>query len=266
MKNSIAVLLPHYNNCSGLRISLKSLQSEIQPFTLFVYDDGSNDFSYVERIISEFREFYDIRLKRNSKNLGITETLNRGLKHILECNTYEFIARLDAGDICVGSRFENQIRTFNIDKELGLVGSWVKFVDINRNKLFFFKPPSGYKELKRSMHSYNPFIHSSVMFRTDVVKAVGFYPTNYPALEDYAFFFKIIKKFKATVVEKTLVEYEYNPEGISIKRRGEQTKSRIKLLMNEYKFGLFTTIGLVRAFITFVLPFKLLLFFKKKFI
>ena len=74
MKNCIAILLPHYNNCNGLRLSLKSLINERETFTLFVYDDGSNDFNCVEQIINEFDKYYKIVLKRNDVNLGITKT------------------------------------------------------------------------------------------------------------------------------------------------------------------------------------------------
>jgi cellulose synthase/poly-beta-1,6-N-acetylglucosamine synthase-like glycosyltransferase len=266
MKHGIAILLPHYNNCNGLRLSLKSLMNETETFTLFVYDDGSNDFNCVEQIINEFDKYYHIVLKRNDQNLGITKTLNKALEFILKRDEYKYVARLDAGDICVNDRLKNQLRTFESDKELMLVGSWVRFVDAYRKQLYVFKPPSNYDDLKKIIHYYNPFIHPSVMYKTEVVKKIGYYPTNYPALEDYAFFFEIIKHFKVALIEKILVNCELNPNGISTVRRREQTKSRIRLLKNKYKFGLIPTLKLIRALLTFLLPLSFLTFMKRQFV
>ncbi|WP_298236878.1 glycosyltransferase [uncultured Algibacter sp.] len=263
MNRQIAVLLPHYNNQVGLQLTLNSLLSESEEFTVFVFDDGSDEVDKTDEIIKNFRDQLDIRFIKNAENIGIAKTLNKGLKFIIELNQYEFIARIDAGDVNLNDRFKHQKQAFLNDNDLGLVASWVRFVDMERKKLFEFKPPSSHNDLKEVIHLYNPFVHPSVMYRCELVSKLGYYPENYPALEDHAFFFKIKKTYTTKVLENILLEYEVNPESISTKNRHKQTKSRIKLFLNEYKFGFYTTLGLFRAILTHILPQKLLILMKR---
>jgi hypothetical protein len=165
----------------------------------------------------------------------------------------------------LNDRFKHQKQAFLNDKDLGLVASWVRYVDMERNMLFEFKPSSNHNKLKKIIYLYNPFVHPVVMYRSKLIDKVGFYPEKYPALEDHAYFFKIIKICKTKVLKKVLLEYEVNPESISTKNRNEQTKSRVKLFFDEYKFDFYPTIGLFRALFTHVIPQKTLVFMKRFF-
>jgi len=263
MNNQIAVLLPHYNNPEGLRLTLNSLLKETAKFILYVFDDGSDDLEGVRFIINEFSSKIKIVLNTNSTNLGITKTLNEGLKYIRSLNKFAFIARLDAGDVCMNNRLELQVSFLIKNIDIGLVGSWVKFVNMDRKKEFEFRPPKKHSELKKIIHLYNPFVHPSVMFRIEVIDKVGLYPENYPALEDHAYFFEIMKHYKVSVIDNILLEYELNPKGVSFLKRKTQAYSRIKLLISQYKLEFYPTIGLLRAFLTYLLPQSLLNFFKK---
>ena len=262
MDNHIAVLLPHYNNCNGLKITLESLCHETETFTVFIIDDGSDDIDAVTQIINKFKNNFEINFKTNDLNKGITKTLNDGLKLIVEQKKFSLIARIDAGDLCLNDRFKHQKEFLNNNKDIALVGSWVKFVDEKRNQLFIFKSPSNPNKLKKDIYCYNPFIHPSIMFRAEILNKVGFYPEEYATLQDHAFFFKVIKYYKLSIVNQVLLEYEVNPNGISSIKRKSQAKNRIKLLLNEYKFELYPTVGLLRSFITYLMPQKILLFLK----
>ncbi|WP_242205637.1 glycosyltransferase [Aestuariivivens insulae] len=264
MNGQIAVLLPHYNNYSGLQLTLESLLNETEGFTLFIIDDGSDALDSVKQIVKNFNNCLDVLLLVNGVNLGIVKTLNKGLEHIIGLNRYDFIARIDAGDICLSNRFKQQKEVLTNSKDVGLVGSWVRFVDIERHKQFDFKPPAYHKRLKQVIHLYNPFVHSAVMYRVEVVKEVGVYSEDYPALEDHAYFFNILKNYKATNITKILMECEMTSKGVSTKNRKAQTKSRIKLLLNEYNFTIIATIGVLRALITFIMPQSFLILLKKK--
>lgn len=102
------------------------------------------------------------------------------------------------------------------------------------------------------------FIHPTVMFTTDVVRTIGFYPTTYQAAEDFAFFFKIIKQFKAENIPQFLVSCEVNTGGISLTRRKEQLNSRFKILKEEFYWGFYPCYGLVRNYIISKMPYALI--------
>ncbi|MEP2023976.1 MAG: glycosyltransferase [Reichenbachiella sp.] len=259
---SVAVLLPHYKNLNGLRLTLESLVSESSLFTLFLIDDGSKLDKELEILCDGFRKHFRIELILNSKNLGITRTLNFGLKKICELNKFEFIARIDAGDRNLNERFKEQVSYMQNNPTVALLGSFVRFVNMDRQKLFDLTPATNYNQLKKDIHVYNPFIHPAVMIRTAIIENIGFYPEDYPALEDHAFFMRISKKHETAVLNKVLVEYELNPTGISLSKRSTQTKSRLKLFLDNYYFGIYPTYGLIRAFLTHLISPSILNWFK----
>ncbi len=92
----VDVLMPHYNDLSGLKMSLDSIarQDWKGEFRVVVCDDGSTNENYLEAV--KMLEDYDGEtvLIKNEKNLGRPKTRNVLLKNIES----EYVAWLDAGD------------------------------------------------------------------------------------------------------------------------------------------------------------------------
>ena len=108
MNKELAVLLPYYNNLHGLRLTLESLIGETELFTLFLFDDGSDNEEKVKEVINDFSDKFKIVYRRSAINQGITKTLNTAIKYILELNRFCYLAKLHAGDLCLNNRLKNQ--------------------------------------------------------------------------------------------------------------------------------------------------------------
>jgi hypothetical protein len=107
------------------------------------------------------------------------------------------------------------------------------------------------------------FIHPSIMFRIKVIDEVGLYPTNYKYAEDYAYFFKIIKKLKTANINKILLQYEVNPKGLSINKRKQQLRSRLKIILDNFDGSFYAFYGLFRNLILYFLPYSLIFLLKR---
>lgn len=253
-KNKTVILLPHYNNVEGLIKTLESLKNE-SDFDLLVIDDGSKDRRSVKEAVEKYMSRYPITTIFQEENAGITDTLNNGLRYILSSeNGYDYIARLDAGDVCVNNRIAKQAAFLDRHEDIHLLGSWVDYVDVAGKRLFTLKYPVAHSSIKKNIFAYNTFNHPAVMFRTASVAKVGLYPDAYPALEDHAYFFKFVKRFKTANIPEVLLQYEINPNGISLSNRKKQVSSRLKLLRDNFEFGFYPIYGLLRNLLTFVLP------------
>ncbi|MFT7156143.1 MAG: glycosyltransferase involved in cell wall biosynthesis [Parvicella sp.] len=260
---SIAVLLPHYKNLVGLEITLYSLSNETKSFELFLIDDGSGLDDEIEALLQKLGLHFEVHLFPLRNNSGITNALNYGLTEILQTERFEYVARIDAGDVCLNDRLSRQAKFMDENPEISLVSCFVRFVDMNRKELFVFKPPLHTEKLKRVVHVYNPFIHPAVLMRVTAIAKLGEYPHKYPALEDHAYFMSLMKSFKAAVIPDVLLEYEMNPKGISLSKRKIQTSSRIKLFRDNFYFGYFPIYGLIRAYLTHITPVKYLTYIKR---
>jgi len=249
----IAVLIPHYNSTEALIKSIKSIDEDIE-LDLFVIDDGSNKKPKIEELT--FYKNGKIFLDGYDNNKGIEYALNYGLKKIKDLG-YPFIARLDCADICASKRFQKQYKFLNNNKDIFMVGSWVKLIDEKGKFLFNLKLPIIHNEIARKSYLNAMFIHPTVFFRTIVLDSVGYYPTNYPAAEDYAYFFKIIRKHKTANIPEYLLNVEVNTHGISSVRRKKQVKSRIQVILDNFYFGFWPVYGLIRNLLLLFMPRKL---------
>src|SRR5688572_25752801 len=155
------LLLPCYNNFSGLISSLDSVVYPNGKFLVLIIDDGSLEQVTEERISQTIKEEKPIVVLQNEKNLGITATLNKGLAWIEENTDARYIARLDCGDICMPERFVMQVEFMDAHPETGLIGSWCRIVDEETLFKYSYKAPIYLEEIKRAMYFRNVFMHAT---------------------------------------------------------------------------------------------------------
>jgi len=260
--NQNLLIIPHFNNNSGLLKSIKSIGNQ-EKLDVFIIDDGSTYHKISEAEILSNQKFDGkIFFHYFDQNKGIEHALNAGIDYGIT-NKYTYLSRLDCGDLCVENRFKIQEDFLKSNQEVGLVGSHVKAVDEEGNFLFPIKVPTDEDKIRKGMLLGAMFIHPTIMFKSAVVKEVGNYPINYKAAEDFAFFTNILKKYKGANIDDFLVTIELNTKGISIKNRKVQAKSRINILKDNYQWGIYSTYGVIRSYILYFMPYSLIQMVKK---
>ena len=55
------------------------------------------------------------------------------------------------------------------------------------------------------MHFRNIFIHPTVIFKANLLKKAGYYPTNFLHAEDYAFFWQLIENYHCHILDESLL-------------------------------------------------------------
>ena len=246
--SNIAVLIPHYNNPIDLEKTILSIV-ELIPIDVFIVDDGS----YQKPNQTKLKEIFtlgEIEFIELQQNQGIENALNVGLKEIKK-KDYKYIGRLDCGDFCKPNRFIKQIEYLNNNEDIYLLGTWVNILNEKGNLLYVLEHPVTYNELKKKMYLNSMFVHPSVVFRTSIVDSVGYYPTNFKAAEDYAYFFNIIKKYKSENLPEILLDYIVDENSISSTKRKLQVKSRIRIILKHFYLGYYPIIGLFRSIILY---------------
>ena len=109
-KNKISVLLSTYNDEATIQESIQSILNQTyENFELLIKIDGSSDNTY--KIINEFTD-KRITVFNSEKNNGLTKSLN----FLAEQSTGEYLARQDADDISLVSRFDYQLNEFENNK------------------------------------------------------------------------------------------------------------------------------------------------------
>jgi glycosyltransferase involved in cell wall biosynthesis len=201
----ITVLMPVYNAEAYLREAIDSiLDQSFKHFEFLIIDDGSTDAS--ADIIRSYRD-PRIRFVQNSKNLGITPTLNKGIA-LASC---ELIARMDADDISYPQRLQKQFGYMKRNPKCALLSTWArvisehkKFVRLERYRSNFY-----YYNLTFECWMYHP----TIMFRKAAVEQVGMY--SMPYSEDYDLFWKISTRFPIANLPEALVDYRISSTSLN---------------------------------------------------
>jgi len=228
----IAVLIPVYNEGGRLRETLESLRAQSVAFTAVLVDDGSTPALQIDASAYD----YPILLIRMPRNGGIEAALNAGLDRI-EAEGFELVARLDVGDRCTPARLATQQAFLDAHADVHLVGSDVEWRHDDGSLAFALTLPSTHHEISRALHHTVCLIHPTVMFRTSVLRAVGKYSYDYPAAEDFDFFWRIAQRFHVANVPEVLLVTRFDRNGLSVTRRKKQLRSKLRIQLKNFRVG-----------------------------
>jgi glycosyltransferase involved in cell wall biosynthesis len=205
----ITVLMPVYNGERHVRAAIDSILAQTyRDFEFVIVDDGSTDATH--EVVSSYRDSR-IRLVSMAGNSGLSTALNEGLR----IAGHALVARQDADDIAEPNRLERQLAVMISRPELGLLGS--QAVAISEDGA-----PTG--TVRRSVTPAairwfsafdNPFIHTSVVFRADMVRALGgFNPAYDPFSQDYDLWCRLMESHACANLPERLVRYRVNDSSI----------------------------------------------------
>jgi glycosyltransferase involved in cell wall biosynthesis len=255
MTPQIAVLLPCFNPTDELRGTLDSLRAQSVPFRLFLVDDGSKFHTDYEKLVQGI----DARIIRLPKNLGITGAMNAGLAEILKSG-FPYIARIDAGDLCMPQRFAKQFAYLEQHPEIAVLGSFVEMRQLDENNVLknkrIWKVPLSPEGCRKHMYYNLPVSHPALMLRREVYEKLKGYSELYPAAEDFDLMWRATRaNFNITNLSDILLIKEETPNSISQKRRRRQIYSRLRIQWaNRNLTKPASIIGLVRSALTFAAP------------
>jgi glycosyltransferase involved in cell wall biosynthesis len=258
------VLIPYYNDPSGLKSAISSIHYDPEEFGILVVDDGSEEEISLTQLQS-YSPTPNLHLIRSASNKGITHTLNAGLEFLYKSIRFRYIARLDCGDICVPERFKVQVSWLDKHPEMLMAGSWCSFFDSEKDKIYLYKTPVSTIGIMFGMHFRNLFIHPTMMWRQEVKELLTDYPTEFPCAEDYAWAFSIMKKGKVAVIPKILVNCKLNVNGLSISRRKQQLISRSQVVDHLGGPWLLRKLGVIKMKLMMKVPYQWILNFKNLF-
>ncbi|MDD3138308.1 MAG: glycosyltransferase [Lachnospiraceae bacterium] len=196
----ISVIMGIYNCEETLVEAINSILTQtFNDWELIMCDDGSTDGTY--DLAKQFAKQYDnIRVYRNKKNMGLNYTLNHCLKHAK--GTY--IARMDGDDISLPERF--QVETDFLDKhpEYAIVSTPIQYFD--ESGIFMVGQANGEPERNRIVLSV-PFCHAACMVRREAFEKVNGYTVEdkYLRVEDWQLWIKMYAAgFKGYNINKPL--------------------------------------------------------------
>lgn len=215
----VSVLISVYNGERFLKSAIESILGQtFTDFEFLILDDGSTDSTW--EILGKYaNKDARIVLVRNDRNLGLTRSLNKGLRLVRS----EYLARQDADDISLPERLELQVKFLDAHPEVSLVGTGMEIIDKNDEILRLQQPPTDHESITAELLLKNHAIgHSTVMAKLSALKEFGGYNERLPYAQDYELWCRLSQTKQIANLPEILVRWRDTPGSISRDRREEQ--------------------------------------------
>jgi glycosyltransferase involved in cell wall biosynthesis len=199
------------------------LGQSVADLELVIVDDGSTDGT------ADFLAGLDdprVEILRQPQ-AGLTRALNRALARARGA----LVARLDADDVTAPDRLARQLAFLDAHPEVGLLGTGAREVDAGGREVRVVRPPAGDGDLRRALIRENPFVHSSVMLRRELVQRVGGYDERLAVAQDYDLWLRLAHHTRLATLPEPLVTRRLVPGRVSAVRDADRlrTEARCRL-------------------------------------
>lgn len=216
----ITVLMSVHNGEKYLKEAIESILNQtFKDFEFLIVNDGSTDSS--KEIIFSYNDPRIVYVE-NETNIGLTKSLNKGLK----LAKGEYIARMDADDISLPERLEEQVEFMDQHPDIGICGARLRLIGGGRN----WKMPSESDLIKASMIFFNPLFHPTVIIRKKILDDNNLkYDESFRYAQDYELWSRIKNFTDFHNIQKSLVLYRISGDRITKKSSGQQKSNAAKV-------------------------------------
>ena len=228
----ISVIMSTYKEDEKLlRESIESILNQTyKDFEyIIILDYPDNDVH--KSVIEEYALKDDrIHFYINEKNMGLTDSLNRGLSL---CHG-EYIARMDADDISLPDRLERQMKYLE-KNHYDLIGGITEMINENGTLLYSIKSvPTDPKKINKALRYSQCIAHPTWLGRKEVFEKNAGY-RHMPLCEDYDFTLRaVLNGFVISNLNEPVLKYRMTSNSISRSNLFEQYLY-MSYITNEYK-------------------------------
>lgn len=230
---AISVIMPVYNAETFIYDSVTSvLNQTFKDFEFIIINDNSTDATL--KILNQFLVDPRVNIISNEENLKIVKSLNIGIAMAKG----EYIARMDADDICKPDRFLIQYNFAKLNN-YDFLGASAEYL-INLKKGSKIEVPTQNNDIIFSFFITNPFIHPTIFIKRKIIKK---YLYNVDALyvEDLDLWARLISDgINFGNLDIILLKYRFSKNQTSNRFSQLQFEKsiqiRVNLLANFYSF------------------------------
>lgn len=229
----LTVILPFYNAAETLRAAVDSVIAQTyRDWKLLLVDDGSNDGS--QDLAAELAQTDDRISVMTLPRTGIVGALQAGC----HAARSEFIARMDADDISLPTRFAKQLALMETDPSLALIGTQVIMTGSNvaygrKRYETWINELTSPDAIASELFVECPLPHPTFMMRREAFESIGGYQEHGWA-EDYDLCMRTWRAgFRMGKVAEPLLEWTESPKRLSMVNE-RYTPARFRELKRHY--------------------------------
>ncbi len=222
----ISIVMAVHNGMPYLEDCLASVLSQsFADFEFIIIDDGSNDDSTAVLEALKARD-HRVKLTRNASNMGLTRSLNVGLEQAQG----EYIARIDADDLCHANRLEVQLEAMLGDPDLIILGSGYRIINEHGAPQGQVSVALSDARIRWLLGFSPPSFHPTYFFRRLAPDGTLVrYDEAFRTAQDFDLWSRLSEQGKGRVLSDVLIDYRRHAGGISVAQKKRQAEDARKI-------------------------------------
>lgn len=211
----VSIIISIYNGADTLDACLASIeQQSYSNYEVVCIDDGSTDATVV--ILQRWQmQLPRLRIISNPRNIGLTKSLNRGIR----AASGSLIARIDADDEWMASKLAKQVTFLQDNPSYGMIGCF--HINTRGADRYYVRLPIEDFAIRRSIFRMNPFGHSCIVVKKDLIDQVGGYTEQVRYGQDLDLWFRLLPLTKMINIDEFLCTRRTD-RGISVSKTRQQ--------------------------------------------
>lgn len=203
-----SVVIPVYNKAPFLRACMESVFAQtFGDFEVIAVDDASTDQS-----VEVLHAFKDPRLRvvRLPHNLGPAGAA----RHAMDLAAGEYILRVDADDVLMPERFQQQVAYLDAHSDVGVLGTGARVIG---DSVHARQRPTDDADLRAQLLFGVAVFQPTSAYRTAVLRthALGYDPAWPRFGEDWLFQLRLARHTRMANLSEALITYRHGPQGVS---------------------------------------------------
>ena len=207
------------------------LNQSYENFEFIIIDDGSTDQSW--NLIERF-QLVDKRIRAiRQKNVGLTRALNRGIS---ECNG-NYLARMDADDVCAIDRFKNQIAFLALRPEVVATGGQIELIDQDGTSIGERRLETTHEAIVGQLLKGNgsAISHPALMCRLSAIRSINGYRERFKTAQDLDLYLRLASIGKLANTSELALYYRRHMGAVGARSPLRQYTDVMSILKQTYK-------------------------------
>jgi glycosyltransferase involved in cell wall biosynthesis len=213
VKPKVSVVMSIYKEpLEWIKISIESILKQTYiDFEFIIINDCPDRYENSELLVTYSNLDSRIRVIENESNIGLTRSLNKGLKFA----NGKYIARMDADDFSLPDRFEKQYSYMEDNIDCVLLGTCANKINVAGEKIGDLNYPEKHDEIEAGMILKNVMNHPTFFYRKSIIDDHSIvYSEDYLYTEDYYFSCTLLLIGRVHNLQSRLLDYRISSQQI----------------------------------------------------
>jgi len=223
----VSVIMSVYNEpTEWLRMAIQSIFDQTFPdWEFIIVNDNPTNCDNRQLLKGYADSDSRVTIITNEQNIGLTRSLNKALK----VAQGRYIARMDADDMSLPQRFEQQVKLLDSHPEILAVGSWTGQIDQNGNRLSgVVRYETDQRWVRAQFVQNSQIAHPAAMFHRIINNKLVQYDESVRYAQDYSLMVNILRYGEIANLPEVLLYYRISDSQITSGKKAEQQACAFK--------------------------------------